>query len=297
MKSFKVKNKFYLIIMNIKRISLSILFLLLFHFVDSQELKDVQSYQIVDIKGSVYFNGSKLKLDSVIEIFDLFNSARSIRFASKFDCVRIKNTKTNKTQPLYAMRPSNCIGCLGSRGVNNIILPYTDLLSYFSETQIIFDADTLILTKTSIKPDSNNVLVFSFLITEISSNQFRQVMATNDTLILSREKLFADIDGDIKNYASIFTEGFNLFILNIKTGATSNIIINGNDLPKLRIFFFQDIVLFLKSLGLTFEEICEEILEKYIDFHGVIVKNPHLSSEKEVEIWFKNKIKEAYNSD
>lgn len=251
----------------------------------SQGVSYFGRFKVVAVKGNVSFNSKQLALNDVFEITKVSDLTQSLRFSSAYDWVKARNTETNEVKSFYVKQPQECIGCMGTRGANEINSDI-ELINYFSKPILVFDADTLVLNKTSFRTNENIIAMWVFEIPEISDTPFYTYAGKNDTLFISHEMMFREINQDSLLYPSFYLKNIRLAIHNINTKDT----IFFTDIQNINIYFFPDIVKYLYRMGLTEDEVFQEIINDYIDVQTILDKNTHLNSGDEARTWLKEKI-------
>lgn len=245
------------------------------------------SLKVISVKGKVSYKNTALKPSDVFAPEN--NDFKSFTFSSKSDFIRLQNVKTKKSQTLYALRHSSCIGRLGTRGMSEV-KNNPDVLMHFSKPLVVFDADTIILSKaSSYRTNNDDVYVWAFDIPSKREKSYFTYAGQNDTLFISHALMFLELDSNIKQFASFYIENVRL----LKRNTTTKDTVYYKEMPPITIYFFDDIVRFLFSTGMTDEDVYEEISQNYFNYLDALAHNHQLSSEKEAIEWLKKRIELA----
>lgn len=271
--------------MRMNKVTILVLLALINVITFAQSNMSKQKIHVTAISGKVMYNDSILKKNDTI-LFDFATSALNhFRFSSKTDWIRVRNPEKNTILTFYASKPHSCVGCLGTRGFKEIAND-SDFQVHFSKPLLVFDSDTIILKRTSLRTGNDEVLLWIFNLPFEREEPFYTYAGKNDTLFISHKMLFDELDDEIRYFASIYVENIRLAVHNTKTKET----VYPKNMPAITLFFFDDVVRYLYSMGMNDEEVYMEVITNYINGEGVLGKNNLLNSEKEAEDWLKKRI-------
>ncbi len=214
--------------------------------------------EVLAIRGKVVYNGSELRRGDNFEFKPDISVMDQLTFSSETDWIKLIEVNSRKVYHYYKQKKYACNNCLFTRGVFLKFNSRVDPSDYFGRKLIfLFEPDTILLLKKSIDFNPNNVPIF-----QISVNEkiYNRVVGSHDTIILSHDKLFGFADEEQILWPSFQTDSIRLSyydkITRIQTIPA---------VPWFHIKFIEDAIPFFRNMEMSSEEICNELIENYID--------------------------------
>ena len=250
----------------------------------SQSIHNSDSCKVLALKGDIFFEGHSLKKNEFIR-FKKNDPISQLNFGSLSDWLKALDLSEKKIYNFYPQKRNQCQGCLGTKSSRSIINNEIDLLRYFNQRYIyLINPDTLICNNLSSGWDTSIVPIFQLY---IKGRKYNRIMGNKDTIIISQKNLLKASKLENKYQNTFLVDSIKFFYY--KTSRPEQQILL--DIPSFCIYFLDDAIIFLKGMGLTNDEIVQEICENYIE----LIKQHTLKNTKDARFWLKNIIQNQNN--
>lgn len=247
---FMIKRTFSLLIM--------IIFTSYLTRVYSQLVIPKGKVEVLAIRGKVVFGGSELRRGDNFEFKPGISAMDQLKFSSATDWIKLMEINSNKVYHYYRQKKYACNNCLFTRGVFFKFSSRVDPSDYFNRRLFfLFEPDTILLLRKSINFNPNNVPIFQII---VNDKIYNRVVGSQDTIIISHDNLFGFADEEQILWPSFNTDSIRLSYYDKITHIQTIPVI-----PWFHIKFIEDAIPFFHNMEMTSEEICNELIENYID--------------------------------
>jgi hypothetical protein len=258
------------------------------------------SLQVIAVKGTVKYQSKVLAKNDVITVNNLNAVQASLSYASVSDWVNFINKKDKKILNYYAQKKTAADGkYMFSRGDEEVEIPEAwlkagfkkmygekEILAYFSRPNIfLFSDDTLLCSDLHVYETSGGsgfMLQFT-----LQGATCTKMLNHNDTLVISRKELFPET-GDKKHPTennSYMAGPMRLVYYNNSSQNKTFL-----EIPEFNIYFFEDVVYGLRSIGMKNEDVTLEIMSIFSTPEQLSACSG-LTDEKEIHDWLLAKVK------
>jgi len=224
----------------------------------AQEVTPKGKVEVFAVKGSIVFNGSKLKIGDRIKFQPNVSAVNQLIFSTALDWIKVREINSRKVYHYYKQKKYACHNCLFTREIFLKFDSRVDPSDYFKRKFIfLFESDTILLLQGSIDFNTNNTSIFQITINE---KIYNSVVGSQDTIILSHDNLFGFANEEKILWPSFQTDSIRLSyydkITHIQTVPA---------VPYFHIKFIEDAIPFFHNMEMSSEEIYNELIENYID--------------------------------
>ncbi len=258
------------------------------------------SLQVLAVKGTVKYQSKVLKKDDVITVSNLTALPAALDYSGSGDWVNFLNKKDKKVLNYYASQKKTADGrYMFSRGVDNAEFPEEwnrpglkhlkgekEVMLYFSRSMaMLFSYDTLVCTGMKVyETRDGSGFMLRYALDTVS---FSSMLGRNDTLYITPSQFFPEAGqngqpGPVNSYS---VGPMRLYYYDHESGKNTKL-----ELDEFNLYFFEDVVKGLRSLGMDDKDICEEIMYVFAG-REQLEQASGWKEDKKIHAWLLKKIK------
>ena len=244
---------------------------------------DGLQFKVMAVHGKVFHNGNPLKKNDVFTVYKAGELVTGFGYGGPDDWLKVMEINSGATRTCYAQQQKAGKGHYLFTRSSEDITNDNELIYFFNRPCIfLFEDDTLLCYGLRrFKTDGNRLLNVQY---KARGNSITKTIGRNDSLILSRE-IFATENGRI---SSAGVDSIQLTYYDASSNKTTC-----PEVSPFCIYFFSDIVLQLKQMGLKQQEVFDELTEHFMSLDE-IKKDRGVRNKAEAEAWLKEEIEKNW---